>query len=335
MKFSARRNEMKKSIRINALVGVLFLMAFMVLGPAAAKKYNSEKAWLGVYTQAIDEDLQEAFNLDADEGLVIVDVVDDSPAEDAGLRRKDIIVKINGESISDSKALVKYVGGLEIGDEAEVVVLRKGKEKTITVEVGERPERDWVGFYDGTYSVPRTYTRNFSYSSGSSGYIGVAIQDLSEQLGEYFGVEDGEGVLVTEVYEDSPAAEAGLKAGDVIISVDDESIAETSELQEAISEKEEGDEVVVGYIRKGQKDKATVEVTEESFGLQHFTIPDFNVQIPNLQGLGNLGHFYFGDDDDLDHYYFDRKEYKKEMEQLKKELKEMSRELKEIRKKLE
>lgn len=326
---------MKKYIKVAVPVGVVFLTAFLVLGPAAARKYNSGGAWLGIYTQTIDEDLQEAFDLAADEGLVITDVMDDSPADEAGLRRKDIILTINGEKMNDSKALAKYIGGLEVGDQAEVEILRKGKEKTITVEVGERPEREWIGNYGGVYTVPKSYSRSFSFSSAPSGYIGVAIQDLSEQLGDYFGVKDGEGVLVTEVYEDSPAAEAGLKAGDVIVSVDDESVAETGELQELISEKEEGDEVVIGYLRKGEKQKATVAVTEESFGMRQFTVPDFNVQVPNLKGLGNLGHFYFGDDDNLDHYYFDSKEYKEEMEQLKKEIEKMSRELKDIRKRLE
>jgi C-terminal processing protease CtpA/Prc len=330
--FAARRSKMKLMIKFGTLAGVLFLLTFMVLGSATAKKYDSDDAWIGIYTQSIDEDLQEAFDLDRDEGVVVIDVVDDSPADEAGLRRKDIIIEVNGNEIDDSKEIVELVEELEVGDDIEVVIVRKGKEKTFEIELEERPEYEWFGKSPGSsYKMPNIISRNYRFSSGSEGYIGVAIQSLNEQLGEYFEVDDGEGVLVTEVFEDSPADAAGLKAGDVIIAVDGESVAETGELQEIITDKEEGDEVTVAYIRKGEKGKVVVEVTEESFGLKNFTLPDFNFSMPDLSGLKNLDHFYFGDDD---HEYFDAEEYKEQMKQLKKELKELGKELRELKSKL-
>ncbi len=332
--FAARRSKMKKTTKLSALAGVLIFLVLVVFGPAMAKKYDSGKAWIGVYTQTIDDDLEEAFDLDRSEGVVIVDVVDDSPADDAGLRRKDIIVEINGKSLEDSDDLVDFVSDLNAGDEANLVIIRKGEKQTIEIEVGERPKYEWFGSRSGTsYKMPKIITRDFNFSFESGGYMGVAIQNLSDQLGEYFGVEDGEGILVTEVFEDSPAEEAGLKAGDVIIAIDDEDVAETDELQEIIAEKEEGDEVTVEFFRNGNKQTATVEIVEDEHGLHGFSIPDIDIDIPNIPNLKHLDHFYFSDDDD--HEYFEVKEYRQEMEQLKQELKAMSRELKEIKKKLD
>ena len=326
---------MKKISKLNALAGVLIFLALVVFGPAMAKKYDSGKAWLGVYTQTIDNDLEEAFDLGQSEGVVIVDVVDDSPADDAGLRRKDIIVEINGNSLKESEDLSDFVGELNVGDKANLVILRKGEKKTIEVELGEKPKAEWYGSNSGkSFTMPKIITRDFNFSSQTGGYMGVAIQGLTEQLGTFFGVKDGEGVLVTEVFEDSPALKAGLKAGDVIIAVDGEKTAEAGDLQEIISDKEEGDKVKVEFIRNGKTQIAEVEIVEDENSFHSFSIPNIDIRIPNLSNLKNLDHFYFSDDDP-DHQYFDKGEYQKEMEQLKKELKDMSLELKEIKKKLE
>lgn len=324
---------MKHKTNYYALAGVFIFLALVVFGSVAAKKHDTGQGWIGVYTQKIDKDLQEAFDLDNDHGIVVVDVVDDSPAEEAGLRRKDIILKFNDHDITDTDDLADYVADMNVGDKADIGVLRKGQEKTLEVEIGERPRYKWTQFDpDKSLTMPKGITRSFGFSSGGGGYIGVGIQDLSEQLGNYFGVEDGEGVLITEVFEDSPAEKAGLKAGDVIVSVDDEQIADISDLRDMISEKEEGDEVKIGYLRQGDKQVASVEVTEDSFGMQQFSIPNLNIQIPNYSRFKNLDHFFYSDDDNS---YFDVKEYRKEMEQLQKEMQKMQQELKELKLKLE
>ena len=324
---------MKTKINIYAPAGALvLLLAVVVFVPATAQKYDSDKAWIGVYTQTMDKELQEAFDLDGDAGVVVVDVVDDSPADLAGLRQKDIIVKFNGHAIVEGDELADYVSEMKVGDKAEVVILRNGREKILEVEVGKRPKYDLKGpRWGSSYTLPRVITRDFGFSTGADGYIGVAIQDLTEQLGAYFGVENGEGVLITEVFEDSPAEEAGLKAGDVIVSVDGKAVAEMGELQEIISEKNEGDEVTLGFLRKGNKEKAVVTVAEDALGMKNFTIPHLNFPLPNLSRFKAMDHLYFGDED----RDFDAGEYKREMEQLKRELREMGEELKKLRLKLE
>ena len=126
---------MKKLTKIGALTGVLVFLALVVFGPAMAKKYKSNDSWIGVYVQTIDEDLQEAFDLDQDKGAVITDVVDNSPAEDAGLRRKDIIIEFNGEAVDDADDLTDLVAAADAGEDVEAVIIRKGKKKTVEIEV--------------------------------------------------------------------------------------------------------------------------------------------------------------------------------------------------------
>ena len=110
-------------------------------------------------------------------------------------------------------------------------------------------------------------------------WLGVHLLDLNEQLGDYFGVEDGDGVLVTEVEEDSPAERAGLKAGDVITGLDDQTVTDSDDLVKAIRRHEEGDTVTVHFLRRGKKKHVRVKLGERpeppapAFGPDHPAFP--------------------------------------------------------------
>jgi len=319
---------------------VIITLALILGGTAMAEKYSSVKSsWMGVYTQEIDDDIIEAFDLDRTTGALVVDVVDDSPADKAGLRAKDIIISYNGEKVTGSEELIDLVRHSDIGQKIEIVYDRNGKEKTTTVEIGRRPkspdtDRD-MAFWNGTHA-PHIINRNFAYSAASDSYIGTAIQDLNDQLGDYFGVKDGEGVLITEIFKDSPAEEAGLKAGDVIVGVDGENVAESRDLIDIIADKEEGDVVDITYLRKGAKNSVKVTVDENTSGMNAFTMPGFNFRMPNMTAP-NITSFGFDDDNyfKADEYRKDMDEYRRQMEEYRQEVQEMKKELNEIRKKLD
>jgi len=235
---------MKRTAIGAALAAALIVALLMTFGVSSAKKYEGKATpWIGVYTQEIDEDLSDAFNLDQDKGIVVVDVVDDSPAEEAGLKRKDVIVEFNGVKVDGSEPLADLVRDTKIGDKVDVVVMRKGQKKTLTVEIGERPSSKWRQF-DKQLMVENLMKNNLAMAIGHRGYMGVTIQNLNDQLGEYFGVKNGNGVLITGVSEDSPAEKAGLKAGDVIIKADDEEIVDSEDIFDVMSDKEDGDTVI-------------------------------------------------------------------------------------------
>jgi C-terminal processing protease CtpA/Prc len=158
---------------------------------------------------------------------------------------------------------------------------------------------------------------------GKRPQIGVMIEDLNDQLGEYFGVKDGEGVLVKEVIEDSPAEKAGIKAGDVIIRAEGKDVDDGNELRKVISKKEFGDKVQITVLREKKKKDFSVELSEEfsSYDFPHTYSYSYNmpevIDIPNIE----LRHEY------RDELKASLKELKEELQELKVKLKE---ELKDI-----
>lgn len=320
---------MKRTVIGAAAVAGLIVLVFMAFGISSAKKYEITRPWIGVYTQKIDKDLAEAFNLDQDKGIVVVDVVGDSPADDAGLKRKDVIIEFNGEKVDGSKSFTDYVRNSKIGDKVDVVVLRKGEKKTLTVEIGKKPESKWRDRDRSLYSTD-LFLKNLALSIDHRGYLGVGIQDLNDQLGDYFGVKDGDGVLITEVMEDSPAEKAGLKAGDVIVGADDEDITDSEDIFDVLSDKEDGDTVSITYLRRGDKHTVPVEVTEKSYSLHNISLPNFNLQIPKAPVIKGLGSAYLGKD-----YQLEMDDFHEEMQQLKEELQELRQDLTELEKKLD
>jgi C-terminal processing protease CtpA/Prc len=251
----------KRSMAVMVLLA--FVAGLVATAPAAAEK--SEKAWLGVYLQDINRDLKEAMDLESKTGALIAGVAEDSPAEKAGIEEEDVIVEFDGEKVRSSSSLTKLVQKHSPGDEVTITLVRDGKEKNVEITLGKRPKDELVYQHDlqpllslKKGAGPESYFLGFH--SGSR--IGVKVQDLSEQLGEYFGVGDGEGALITEVEEDMPAQKAGLKAGDVIVEADGDQVGDTQELREIISEKEEGDKVEIKVIRDRKSQTFSVEVEE-------------------------------------------------------------------------
>ncbi len=324
-------NRALKFVIPGLIIAISITLAF---GSGWAKKQQSGIPWIGIYTQDIDKELAEAFRIDRDQGIVIVDIVDDSPADEAGLRKKDIVIEFNGHKIGPDERLSDYVREMEIGDETEIVVLRKGEEKRLPIEIGKKPNAAWRNNYHWQ-DAQHFFNDALALSFTNRGYIGISIQDLNEQLGDYFGVVDGDGVLVTEVFEDSPAEEAGLKAGDVIVAANNGPVTDTDDLRDILSDFEGGDTVTIEYMRRGDRQTVSVEVTDESFwgsgyapGNLNFNIPVPSVpSVPRLQGLSS----YYLDKDVLP----ELKDFEDEMQDLKKELDELRKELRELESKLE
>jgi S1-C subfamily serine protease len=306
-----------------------FLASLMMVNLASGGKdeKGSKRGWLGVYIQDINKDMTEAMDLKSRRGVLVRDVVEDSPADEAGVKRKDVILLFDGKELDDSDELVKVVRKTSPGDKAEMLILRDGKERSISVILGQAPRDDLhvLEYFPGDKKF-KTYS--YGFSSFSGGRIGVKVQDLSEQLGEYFGVEDAEGALVTEADEDGPAYEAGLRGGDVIVEVDGDEIDDVEELREEISDKEEGDKVEVKVIRDRQPKKFTVEVEEA----EEWSMGD-------LKGLDKLK--VLPPDVALPGLLWEEKKFREqevelseELEELKDELEELREELKDLKEKL-
>jgi membrane-associated protease RseP (regulator of RpoE activity) len=247
--------------RIDGRFIMLPLLVAVIVLCMGATAYAKNQAYLGVMLQPLTIDLKEAMDLDRDlRGVLIGQVVDDSPADEYGLDDGDIIIEIDGKEISTVSGATKTIKSYSPGDEVKVVVLRDDAKKVIEVKLGERKGKTYE--YEYEYKLPdisRAFKR-IGEARDDQGYLGIRIENISEELGEYFGVEQREGVLVLEVIDDSPAEIAGLQAGDVIVEIDGREMSSTEELVSYISKREPGDDVDVTYKRKRRTRTVEVEL---------------------------------------------------------------------------
>jgi len=314
-------SELLERGRILVLVGGVVFLTLLVLNlPAQAEKDAGKKGWLGVSIQDVDEDLKEALNLKSTEGVLVNEVVEDSPAEEAGIKKKDVILKYEGKKVTDTGELTTWVLETEPGQEVRIEIVRDGKKKKPKVIIGKLP-KTYTYLHSGDFDLPPG-CKSFSFG-GKRGYLGVVLEGLSEQLGTYFGVKDGEGALISEVEEDSPAEKAGLKAGDVIVNIDGEEVEEPGDVVGEMTDKEKGDKVKLEVLRDKKKKTFTVEVAERESafgyleGLKHLKILDS----PGQRSSAGI------------RIEIDKERFKEDMEKLKEELKELKEELKELKEK--
>ena len=135
--------------------------------------------------------------------MLISLVTKDSPADKGGIKRGDVIVSVDGKTIAEPSDLYRVVADLKVGDEITVVLLRDGKELNLKVNVGERPDETETG-----QAEPQKHAD-----------LGLTVQDVTPQIARQLGLKEPKGVVVTNVPQDSPAAEAGISRGDVILEV--------------------------------------------------------------------------------------------------------------------
>lgn len=269
-------------------------------------------SYLGVQTQEVTKENFSKFGLKDVRGVAVEKVVDDSPAKQAGLQDGDVIVKFNGEEITSFRKLTRLIGETAPDHQAKITVLRGGSEREFTVTMG-KPKMPKFEMNDFQVTVPRVLERvqtapgfriegfpegtgdvfawggdkEGSFVFGSTRQIGVSVSSLTKQLGDYFGVADGKGILINNVNENSPAAKAGLKAGDVIVEIEGKPVANTMDLIRGISEKKEG-EVSLTILRN--KNRQTVKVTPEKMKegempLRVFGQPNGAVRVPAMPNV--------------------------------------------------
>jgi predicted metalloprotease with PDZ domain len=237
-----------------ALIAVLAAVALTV-GSNPAQAQTQTKGYLGVQLQNLDKALLEALDLtDVDSGVLVSDVVDDSPADEAGLRRGDVITSFDGKPVRNARDLTRLVADTEVGTTVTLEVARKGETKSIEVEIG-RQESPRVFTWRGD---PSSLPSMMLQAGGPR--LGVRVEEMNAKLGHYFGTE--EGLLVLEVYDDSAAKDAGIEVGDVLQDVDGAAIDDVASLRDALEEHDEGDTVTVGLLRDQHKESVQVEVRE-------------------------------------------------------------------------
>ncbi|MHB8078716.1 MAG: PDZ domain-containing protein [Candidatus Krumholzibacteriia bacterium] len=261
---------------------------------------TARQAWLGVELQDVDADMAKALDLGEGEGALVNRVVEDSPAAAAGLADGDVIVSFDGRNVSSADDLTVAVREAKPGARVPVVVLRAGEKQTIKVQLGDRrlaadrpapgPEIRPSGLADRMMSMHHggaaggNVPMMWGMGEAPNAFLGLLMLPLTEQLGRFFGAPDGEGALVSEVFEDSPAAAAGLEAGDVILRADDRPISGPADVRLALHGAEPGDKLGLTVLRDHAE--LTYEVTlGEPPSDPHASLPGYE---SGEEGTGNV-----------------------------------------------
>ena len=209
---------------------------------------GSTRGYLGVEIHDLRPAQARELKLPVKTGALVTGVVDGSPAAGAGIMENDVIVEFNKSTIDDASDLMESVRKTEPGVKTSVTVVRKDQRKVLSVSVGTAPSPREIAI-TSDIPIPMGPAHMNFFAPGAVN--GLVLMDLNSQLAEYFSVPAGKGVLVEQVQKRSAAKEAGIKAGDVIMRVGDEDIADAGDVHGAMEGMNEGDTVAVGILRRG------------------------------------------------------------------------------------
>jgi serine protease Do len=276
-------------MRIDLAIGTALLAATLVVPGASAQTTtvrprrvevitNANAPYLGIGVKDIDQESAKKLNLKDVRGVEITQVEDNSPAAKAGIKEGDVVLEYNGQPVEGGEQLSRFVRETPIGRQVKIGVWRNGSMQTLSASVEAHKNNVWVANGNGSVVMPEIHipeqlqAMRIPNVDGMTGFgmvttspmLGIIGESLSseEQLAEFFGVK--EGVLVKSVNKNSAAEKAGIKAGDVIVKVDDEKVGTSREITSALRSARSKKSVTVIVVRA--KKEMPVTVTIESSG---------------------------------------------------------------------
>jgi len=192
------------------------------------------RSWLGVYIQEVTPEIAEQFKLTEEKGVLIGQVVEDSPAEKAGILRGDVVVEVNDEEVNTPDELQEKIRNIEIGQEAVIKVIRDGETILLNVKIDEMP----VENNGGTEKE-----KVFSVQTG------IMVEKLTNETAREIGLSKTEGLFITEVIPGSSADSRGLQEGDVILEANRMPVSSVGKWEEIINALEPGDTLLLLVYR--------------------------------------------------------------------------------------
>jgi serine protease Do len=245
-------------------------------------------------------------------GIVITRVSDGSPAARAGLKAGDVILRFDGEQVMTYRKLQRLISEAAPEQNVRLSISRNGAEQEISVTLGRRD--------DALQSLSRVYGAQSAIAPrileqtqrsmeqlrnnpgligfGGGRRIGINTTQLTRQLADYFGVQGGRGLLVTSVAENSPAARAGLKAGDVITDVDGEPVESAGDISRAINRKNEGAvnlkivrdrSTLTLSVTPEKRESGAISISPELFEIEtgdmEIALPTIDIRLPQIKQI--------------------------------------------------
>ena len=267
-----------------------------IRGQVPLELWSGEGSYLGVYLEEVTPERAKELGLKEERGAIVMKVVTESPAEKSGLKENDVIVSFNGRRVDSVRELQRLLNETPADRSVQIEVIRGGARQTVATSLAKRSlqqsftllnpglddrfhkqteesmkraeesfkrSEEALKQYQGRVQpLPRDFgdfafvnPGEFSFFGGTR--LGISAESLTDQLAEFFGVKDSKGVLVASVDENSAAAKAGIKAGDVIVGIDSEKVDSVRALLKAISGKSEGT-IAVKLVRNRAEQTVTV-----------------------------------------------------------------------------
>jgi serine protease Do len=231
--------------------------------------FDGGAGFLGVTIRDVNKDDVGPLRLGDERGVVVRRVEPDGPAEKAGLKEKDVILKFHGESVTSATQFARLVRETPPGRNVPLEISRDGAPQTLKATVGTGGPRvlgEWVGPHPP--EMPRLpplkgimdhpLMRFFgsdekpAWLNTSPRKLGIRFEEISGQLAKYFRLTEDQGLLVTSVDEEGPAAKAGLKAGDVLLKIGGDPIRTGEELYQTVEHLEAGQTANATAMRDGR-----------------------------------------------------------------------------------
>jgi len=200
------------------------------------------RPWLGISMKNVDDIIAARFKMKKPKGVYIDQVLEDTPAEKAGLKFLDIILKVDGKVVNRSNKIQSLIAIKNPGDEIDLTILRKGKEKEITVKLGKRKEKDVASKKEKIDDFPD---------------LGLVVGNIDER--DQYQL-DYEGVIVEDVKSYSPAYDANIRRGHIITHIEDQPVRSVSEYRRTLRKYKKGDVVIFHLRYRDQKSRAFVKI---------------------------------------------------------------------------
>jgi serine protease Do len=203
------------------------------------------RGWLGVQIQNFTPELASSLGMADQKGAIVADVVEGSPAARAGFEQGDVVIAVNGNEVTDSRALTRHVAAIRADDRATFTVLRNGERRTLTATI-ERRDADRLASVNPAYPAP----------AAQPGQLGMSLAPMTPALRQQYDLDaDATGVVIRSVNPDSEAASKGLNAGDVIKRVGNQSVRAPADVTRAVDEaKRAGRDTVLFLVANEQGD---------------------------------------------------------------------------------
>jgi serine protease Do len=234
---------------------------------------DENSGWLGVEIGEVTSEKAKELKLPEVRGVVVASVETDSPAAKAGLKQNDVILEYDGHAVEGTVQFRRLVRETPPGRTVNLTISRNGEAERMSVELADRNAYYEKSMRGMTRDLGRTFSfsapnfdfhgpRMFLWTNSGAPVLGIEAEDLTGQLGAYFGAPGDSGVLVRSVRAGTPAQRAGLRAGDVIVSLDSKPVKSVSQLRDQLQEKRDQKNVALGVLRKGSELHVSVDIEQ-------------------------------------------------------------------------